>query len=88
MNILDDNRFTKLVGGKLVDGSESKHRKILYLKHPDWQEPENKEHGIGGINAVGRVIYNHIKVKKDICWIEVIQDEEILYIIILFNVQL
>jgi glycosyltransferase involved in cell wall biosynthesis len=78
MNILDDNRFTKLVGGKLVDGSESKHRKILYLKHPDWQEPENKEHGIGGINAVGRVIYNHIKVKKDIGYqVDMMWDSEL-----------
>tara|TARA_Y100000310_G_C20691241_1_gene822376 strand:- start:2055 stop:4079 length:2025 start_codon:yes stop_codon:yes gene_type:complete len=68
MNILDDRRFMMLKDGKLVKDYEDKKPilssgkkwKILYLKHPDWQEPENKEEGIGGINAIGRVIYNHM----------------------------
>ena len=72
MDILDDRRFMMLKDGKLVKIYEdekpannfNKKIKILYLKHPDWSEPENKEIGIGGINAVGRVIYNHAEMKR------------------------
>ena len=61
MNIIDDRRFMKLVDGKLETNEPHKieKKKILYLKHPSWQEPTSKERGVGGINAIGRVIYNH-----------------------------
>ena len=62
MKILDDNRFMKLVNGELkpLGVQNTEKRKILYLKHPSWQDPTSKERGMGSINAVGRVIYNHM----------------------------
>ena len=45
---------------------------------PSWQEPENKERGIGGINAIGRVIYNHIKIKETLGYeIDLMRDREL-----------
>jgi glycosyltransferase involved in cell wall biosynthesis len=79
MKILDNTRFMKLINGELVkEFNDISNRKILYLKHPSWQEPENKEHGIGGINAVGRVIYNHIKIKETLGYkIDLMFDEDL-----------
>ena len=66
----------KLVDGKLetIEPQEKEKKKILYLKHPSWQEPTSKERGVGGINAIGRVIYNHkdylenIGYQVDLLW--------------------
>ena len=82
MKILDDERFMKLVDGKIVkevpDITSNNGKKILYLKHPSWKEPENKERGIGGINAIGRVIYNHIKIKETLGYeIDLMWDREL-----------
>ena len=70
--ILSQDRFMRLIDGELVKtdvdkpvltNTSNSNKKILYLKHPTWVEPDNKEKGIGGINAVGRVIYNHSRIK-------------------------
>ena len=60
MKILDERRFMRLIDGELV--SSNNDRRILYLKHPSWIEPEDKK---TGINAIGRVIYNHISILRN-----------------------
>ena len=76
MKMFDEKRFMRLIDGKL-----SNNKRILYLKHPSWIEPENKKEGEGGINAVGRIIYSHKKILEERGYlVDVMFDSEVDYV--------
>ena len=59
MKILDKRRFKRLIDGKLVDEIQGDSKRILFLKHDTWLDPDNQVPGEGGRDAVSRIIYSH-----------------------------